>query len=108
MLRPPHAASPEQRQRGEHAADHRSGLTRVGVWSTKSNTSLMMASRTSGWWRRQVPGGLRMLLIRCAASSGKARRTSVVEVALRSVEDSDLDALFDQMRDPKSVQMAAF
>jgi len=32
----------------------------------------------------------------------------VVEVALRSVEDSDLDALFDQMRDPESVQMAAF
>jgi len=29
-------------------------------------------------------------------------------VALRSVEDSDLDALFDQMRDPESVQMAAF
>jgi hypothetical protein len=36
------------------------------------------------------------------------RRTSVVEVALRSVEDSDLDVLFDQMRDPESVQMAAF
>jgi RimJ/RimL family protein N-acetyltransferase len=32
----------------------------------------------------------------------------VVEVALRSVEDSDLDALFDHMRDPESVQMAAF
>lgn len=32
----------------------------------------------------------------------------MVEVALRSVEDSDLDALFDQMRDPESVQMAAF
>jgi RimJ/RimL family protein N-acetyltransferase len=32
----------------------------------------------------------------------------VVEVALRSVEDSDLDVLFDQMRDPESVQMAAF
>jgi RimJ/RimL family protein N-acetyltransferase len=29
-------------------------------------------------------------------------------VALRSVEDSDLDVLFDQMRDPESVQMAAF
>jgi RimJ/RimL family protein N-acetyltransferase len=29
-------------------------------------------------------------------------------VALRSVEDSDLDALFDQMRDPESVRMAAF
>jgi RimJ/RimL family protein N-acetyltransferase len=30
------------------------------------------------------------------------------DVALRRVEDSDLDALFDQMRDPESVQMAAF
>lgn len=32
----------------------------------------------------------------------------MVEVALRSVEDSDLDALFEQMRDPESVRMAAF
>ena len=29
-------------------------------------------------------------------------------VALRDVEDADLDALFDQMRDPESVRMAAF
>jgi hypothetical protein len=29
-------------------------------------------------------------------------------VALRPVEDSDLDALFDQMRDSESVWMAAF
>lgn len=29
-------------------------------------------------------------------------------VALRPVEDSDLDALFSQMRDPESVWMAAF
>ncbi|WP_433220649.1 GNAT family N-acetyltransferase [Microtetraspora malaysiensis] len=29
-------------------------------------------------------------------------------VALRDVEDGDLDALFHQMRDPQSVQMAAF
>ncbi len=29
-------------------------------------------------------------------------------VALRPVEDGDLDALFDQMRDPESVRMAAF
>jgi RimJ/RimL family protein N-acetyltransferase len=29
-------------------------------------------------------------------------------VALRPVEDSDLDALFDQMRDPEAVRMAAF
>jgi RimJ/RimL family protein N-acetyltransferase len=32
----------------------------------------------------------------------------VAEVALRPVEDGDLDALFDQMRDPESVWMAAF
>jgi RimJ/RimL family protein N-acetyltransferase len=29
-------------------------------------------------------------------------------VSLRPIDDSDLDALFDQMRDPESVQMAAF
>ena len=29
-------------------------------------------------------------------------------VALRPIDDTDLDALFDQMRDPISVQMAAF
>jgi hypothetical protein len=32
----------------------------------------------------------------------------VAEVALRPVDDSDLDALFEQMRDPESVRMAAF
>ncbi|MFK0248064.1 GNAT family N-acetyltransferase [Amycolatopsis azurea] len=32
----------------------------------------------------------------------------MAEVALRLVEDSDLDALFEQMRDPESVRMAAF
>jgi RimJ/RimL family protein N-acetyltransferase len=32
----------------------------------------------------------------------------MAEVALRDVEDSDLDALFEQMRDPESVRMAAF
>lgn len=31
-----------------------------------------------------------------------------VAVALRPVEDPDLDGLFDQMRDPESVWMAAF
>ncbi|WP_332108069.1 GNAT family N-acetyltransferase [Phytohabitans suffuscus] len=29
-------------------------------------------------------------------------------MALRPVDDADLDALFDQMRDPESVQLAAF
>ncbi len=32
----------------------------------------------------------------------------MAEVALRPIDDSDLDALFEQMRDPESVQMAAF
>ena len=32
----------------------------------------------------------------------------MAEVALRPVDDPDLDALFDQMRDPESVRMAAF
>ena len=32
----------------------------------------------------------------------------MAEVALREVEDADLDALFEQMRDPESVRMAAF
>ncbi|MEU5941858.1 GNAT family N-acetyltransferase [Micromonospora sp. NPDC047548] len=34
--------------------------------------------------------------------------TLVAEVALRPVDDADLDALFEQMRDPESVRMAAF
>ena len=32
----------------------------------------------------------------------------MAEVALRPIDDSDLDALFEPMRDPESVQMAAF
>jgi RimJ/RimL family protein N-acetyltransferase len=32
----------------------------------------------------------------------------VADVKLRLIDDSDLDALFDQMRDPESVHMAAF
>jgi RimJ/RimL family protein N-acetyltransferase len=32
----------------------------------------------------------------------------MADVQLRPVEDSDLDALFEQMRDPESVRMAAF
>jgi RimJ/RimL family protein N-acetyltransferase len=32
----------------------------------------------------------------------------MAEVALRPIEDSDLDALFEKMRDPESVRMAAF
>ncbi len=40
--------------------------------------------------------------------AGPGLGTLVAEVALRPVEDSDLDALFEQMRDPESVWMAAF
>ncbi len=32
----------------------------------------------------------------------------MTDVALRPIDDCDLDALFDQMRDPESVRMAAF
>lgn len=32
----------------------------------------------------------------------------MADVALRPIDDCDLDALFDQQRDPESVQMAAF
>lgn len=32
----------------------------------------------------------------------------MADVALRPIDDRDLDALFDQQRDPESVQMAAF
>jgi RimJ/RimL family protein N-acetyltransferase len=32
----------------------------------------------------------------------------VTSVALRPIEDADLDELFEQMRDPESVRMAAF
>jgi len=32
----------------------------------------------------------------------------MVDIALRAIEDADLDALFLQMRDPESVRMAAF
>ncbi|SDY66948.1 Protein N-acetyltransferase, RimJ/RimL family [Amycolatopsis xylanica] len=32
----------------------------------------------------------------------------MAEVALRPIEDADLDAIFEQMRDPESVRMAAF
>jgi RimJ/RimL family protein N-acetyltransferase len=40
------------------------------------------------------------------SGAGPVRMPGVV--ALRPVEDADLDALFDQMRDPESVWMAAF
>jgi inner membrane transporter RhtA len=46
----------------------------------------------------QLPGG-----------AGDSREEMhMTEVALRPVEDADLDALFDQMRDPEAVRMAAF
>jgi RimJ/RimL family protein N-acetyltransferase len=39
---------------------------------------------------------------------GSAQTRDLPAVALRAVTDADLDALFDQMRDPESVRMAAF
>jgi RimJ/RimL family protein N-acetyltransferase len=51
-----------------------------------------------------------MLLV-CSAPlirAGPGLGTLVAEVALRPVDDSDLDALFEQRRDPESVLMAAF
>jgi RimJ/RimL family protein N-acetyltransferase len=45
---------------------------------------------------------------RLSEGSAARRGVSMAEVALRPVEDSDLPALFDQMRDPVAVHMAAF
>ena len=42
-----------------------------------------------------------------AVSGGVTAAVTVAEVALRPIDDSDLDALFEQMRDPESVRMAA-
>jgi RimJ/RimL family protein N-acetyltransferase len=59
---------------------------------------------------RTTGGGDRpLLLVNFAPLIGAGPRSGVLvaEVALRPVEDSDLDALFDQMRDPESVRMAA-
>jgi RimJ/RimL family protein N-acetyltransferase len=38
----------------------------------------------------------------------QSEKHTVADVALRPIDDSDLDALFDLMRDPESVRMAAF
>ena len=40
--------------------------------------------------------------------TGRGWEVLVAEVALRPVDDSDLDALFEHKRDPESVRMAAF
>jgi RimJ/RimL family protein N-acetyltransferase len=51
-----------------------------------------------------------MLLVYSAPliGAGPGLGMLVAEVALRPVDDSDLDALFEQRRDPESVRMAAF
>src|SRR5438552_2331964 len=42
-------------------------------------------------------------------TTARTRRTArMSQVELRPVEDGDLDAIFEQMRDPESVPMAAF
>jgi RimJ/RimL family protein N-acetyltransferase len=38
----------------------------------------------------------------------RGEESSVPGVTLRPIDDADLDALFEQMRDPESVRMAAF
>jgi RimJ/RimL family protein N-acetyltransferase len=43
-----------------------------------------------------------------SAAEQRTGRNDVPVIALRPVADADLDALFDQMRDPESVWMAAF
>lgn len=53
-------------------------------------------------------GGLDGWTATLRAGSAKDGGKDVSVVALRPVDDSDLDALFDQMRDPESVLMAAF
>lgn len=50
---------------------------------------------------RRLPEGRR-------GAGQRRRRAPVADVALRPIDDSDLDTQFDQMRDPESVQMAAF
>jgi RimJ/RimL family protein N-acetyltransferase len=47
-----------------------------------------------------------MPMFRGSPSEAEVRTVPVIE--LRPVEDADLDALFDQMRDRESVRMAAF
>jgi RimJ/RimL family protein N-acetyltransferase len=46
--------------------------------------------------------------VAAAGGAGLGEENTVVDVALRPIDDSDLDALFEQMRDPESVRMAAF
>src|SRR5260370_18286948 len=45
---------------------------------------------------------------RRTTSAGTRRTSSISQFVLRPVEVSDLDAIFEQMRDPESVRMAAF
>ena len=57
---------------------------------------------------RCVPPAERLPLGSRPGSTERGGESSVPEVTLRPIEDSDLDALFDQMRDPESVRLAAF
>jgi RimJ/RimL family protein N-acetyltransferase len=51
---------------------------------------------------------LRAGLLGSALARRMARGVHMAGVALRPVKDGDLDALFEQMRDPEGVRMAAF
>jgi RimJ/RimL family protein N-acetyltransferase len=65
--------------------------------------------RAEAWLREAAPA----IAARLARTPGTAHSRSreaghMPVVALRPVEDADLDALFEQMRDPEAVRMAAF
>lgn len=75
---------------------------------------------TYTWEVRHGPGRIRRSILTLAEDAPDASRSdlwhrgdwailvAMPTVGLRPVEASDLDAIFEQMRDPVSVQMAAF
>jgi RimJ/RimL family protein N-acetyltransferase len=85
--------------------DHQPWLATHG-WQTRSQDVYELA-RAYG---RPVPPAFRASFVTAQRQPGQPQQeeVNVSLVALRPVEDSDLDALFDQMRDPESVRMAAF
>jgi inner membrane transporter RhtA len=67
-------------------------------WAAVGCVVIASAGAARGSGPTQVPAGVDE-----AGTEGR-----MPDVALRPVEDADLDALFEQMRDPESVRMAAF
>jgi len=78
---------------GLHCAPLLSPASRPSAFSTKygAMNHAQLVWRKKSALARRLAGGVHMAI-----------------VALRPVEDGDLDALFEQMRDPESVRMAAF